>query len=349
MVDFRKRSGCFTSDGKDHFIGGISPFFRLDVFNGTAAEAAGSGQGFHFVYFRGMADGTGYIYTKGAGGAFSPNKKAGVEGGGELLAPSPGPVTISTLEGGGFTVVNTGQNSLGPEISVTAISTADIPVATNSGVNGLTAGSTVRFYDVTGAPQIAGIPFTVGHNTLSDTTFSIDYLDKLAAAGTTAKARILYKGQNGNPRSYYITKIEKGQQTKVTFSETHNFTVGKRGKFMILDGILGMPEANGLEACVVAVDTDPKTGNTVTLDIDSRNFADFKFPDSSNLKFTPAQFIPTGICNTGDDCCNCTETDGISIGVMLKAGKTGPAGQEGDKIYWELTGGEIGCWGKSFV
>lgn len=350
MVDFRNRSGCFTSDGKDHFIGGISPFSRITVFNATAAEATGSGQGFKFVYYRGMADGTGFIYTKEAGGGGgAPSKKAGLQGGGELYAPSPGPINISTLEGGGFTIVNTGQNSLGPEITVSAISTAEPPVATNSGKNGLTAGSTVRFYDVTGAPQIAGIPFTVGNNTLTDTTFSIDYLGKLATAATTAKARILYKGQNGNPRSYFITKIEKGQQTKVTFSETHNFTVGKRGKFMILDGILGMPEANGLEGCVVAVDTDPKTGNSITLDIDSRNFADFKFPDSSNLKFTPAQFIPTGICNTEQDCCNCTQTDGISIGVMLKAGKTGPAGQSGDKIYWELFGGDIGCWGKSFV
>lgn len=338
MTDFRKRSGCFTSDGTDFYLRGISPFFRLDVWNATQAEAEGSGQGFHFVFYRGMADGSGFIYTKGAAGGGAPEV---------LLAPSPGPVTISSLEGTGFTIVNTGEDSLGPEITVSAISTAEPPVATNSGTNGLTAGSIVRFTNVAGAPQIAGIPFTVGNNTLSATTFSIDYLPKLATAGTTAKARILLQGQNNNAKTFYITKITKGEQTKVQFSTTHNFKKGDRGTFMILDEVFGMSEINDKKACVVDVDTEPKAGNTITVDIDSRNFSDFKFPDSSNLKFTPAQFVPAGSCTTAEtQCCSCSKGNDIAIAVLFKAGKGSPAGQKGDKIYWHLTGTEIGCWGK---
>lgn len=337
MTDFRKRSGCFTSDGTDFYLRGISPFFRIDVWNATQAEAEGSGQGYHFIFYRGMADGSGFIYTKGAASG-APEV---------LLAPSPGPVNISTLEGNGFIVVNTGEDSLGPELTVSAISTAEPPVATNSGKNGLTAGSIVRFTNVEGAPQIAGIPWTVGHNTLSDTTFSVDYLPKLATAGTTAKARILFQGQNNNAKTFFITKIEKGQQTKVQFSTTHNFQKGARGKFMILDEVFGMSEINGLDACVVDVDTEEKKGNTITVDIDSRNFSDFKFPDSSNLKFTPAQFIPAGSCPTKEtQCCLCSKGNDIAMAVLLKAGKGSPAGQKGDKIYWHLTGTEIGCWGK---
>ncbi|MGH7240482.1 MAG: hypothetical protein ACREHG_10540 [Candidatus Saccharimonadales bacterium] len=338
MTDFRKRSGCFTSDGTDFYLRGISPFFRIDVWNATQAEAKGSGQGFHFIFYRGMNDGSGFIYTKGAATGGVPEV---------LLAPSPGPVNISSLEGNGFTIVNTGEDSLGPEIPVTAISTANIPVATNTGTNNLTAGSIVRFTNVTGAPQIAGIPFTVGNNTLTNTTFSIDYLPKLATAGTTATARVLLQGQNNNAKTYFITKIEKGEQTKVTFSITHNFKKGDRGTFFILDDVFGMSEINGMSACVVAVDTDPKTGNSITLDIDSRNFSDFTFPDSSNLKFTPAQFVPAGSCSTQDNqCCLCKKGNDIAMVVLLKAGKGSPAGQSGDKIYWHLTGTEIGCWGK---
>lgn len=338
MTDFRKRSGCFTSDGTDYYLRGISPFFKLEVFNVTQAEAEASGQGFKFVYYRGMNDGSGIVYTKGAASGGGPEA---------MLAPSPGPVNVSTLEGNGFTVINTGENSLGPEIEISAISTAEPPVATNSGKNALTAGSTVIFTNVEGAPQIAGIPFTVGNNTLSDTTFSIDYLPKLGAAGTKAKARILYIGQNNNAKTFYITKIEKGQQTKVQFSTTHNMKKGDRGTFMILDDVFGMPEANQLSGCVVDVDTEEKKGNTVTLDIDSRNFSDFTFPDNSNLKFTPAQFIPAGVCSTGNaQCCLCKKGNDIAMAVVLKAGKGSPAGQKGDKIYWEMTGSEISCWGK---
>lgn len=343
-MDFRKRSGCFTSTGEDYLISGISPFSSITVLNYTQAAATGADQGFKFVYYRGMEDGGGVVYLKGAGGGGGAPSKV------MRAAGTAGPVSVNTMDGTGFTIINTGQDALGPEISVTAISTAEPPVATNTGTNGLVAGSVVQFINVEGAPQIAGIPFTVGNNTLSATTFSIDYLPKLDAAGTTAKARVLLRGRNDNPKVFYITAIEKGETTKVKFSETINLKKGVQGRFQILDDVFGMSEINGRKACVIDVDTDPKTGNTITVDIDSRNFKDFTFPKAADTKFTPAQFIPLGTCQGKDDLC-CGNPPGLftnsaAIGVLLKAGKTSPAGQKGDKIYWEMCGNDLGCWGK---
>lgn len=141
--------------------------------------------------------------------------------------------------------------------------------------------------------------------------------------------------------------VEKGDTTKITLSETHNFVVGTKVNFMV-DQAFGMQQLNGKNACITAIDKDPKTGNTITVNIDSRNFKDFVFPKKDNYKFTPAQVVPVGGCNSK----GCCDTDGLrytnsgAIGVMLKAGKNSPGGEKGDKIYWELSGNDLGCWGK---
>lgn len=344
-MDIKKRNGCFTSDGTDYIISGISPFNKISVLNYTQAAAKGSGV--FFLYYKGMEDGGGVILTKSAGGNGTPPET--LLDGALLADPVSAPLEMNVMVGTGFTIINTGEDSLGPEISITAISTASPPVATNSGTNNLVAGSTVQFFEVTGAPQIAGIPFTVGNNTLGGTTFSIDYLDKLATAATTAKARVLLRGKNSNPRVFFITKVEKGQTTKITLSETHNFTVGTEVNFMI-DAAFGMQQLDGKTGCITEIDTDPKTGNTITVNIDSRNFSDFAFPKADNLKFTPAQVIPLGNCNSmSKGCCDfggMKYGNQAAIGIVLKAGKNSPAGVKGDKIYWELSGNDLGCWGK---
>lgn len=342
-MDMRKRNGCFTSTGADYTITGISPFCRIVVVNYTQAAATGADQGFKFEYWRGMEDGGGIVYTKGAGGGGGAPSKV------LRAAGTAGPVSVNTLDKIGFTLINTGQDAYGPEIDVTAISTAEPPVATNTGKNNLVAGSIVQFFNVEGAPQIAGMPFTVGNNTLTDTTFSIDYLPKLATAGTTAKAKVLLRGQNSNPKVLYITKIVKGQTTEVFFSTTHNYTTKGAAVSFMIPSAFGMVEMDRKKACIVDINTDPKTGNSVTVDIDSRNFTDFAFPAADNLKWSPAQMIPVGDC-MGKPCCDNNKMmfgNDAMIGVLLKAGKGSPAGVKGDKIFWQIEGNDLGCWGKS--
>ena len=59
--------------------------------------------------------------------------------------------------------------------------------------------------------------------------------------------------------------------------------------------------------------------------------------------------IPVGDC-MGKPCCDNNKMmfgNDAMIGVLLKAGKGSPAGVKGDKIFWQIEGNDLGCWGKS--
>ncbi len=249
------------------------------------------------------------------------------------------------LTSGGFTYVDSTLNQYGVvNATVTAVSTASIPVVTNSGTNGLAAGSIVRLLNVAGAPQLGGIDFTVGYNTLGTTTFSLDYMAQLSVAGTTGSWMQVKFDPIYYPRRRFITKISKASLAVVTLSVTHGYKVGQLVR-MVVPSEFGMVEMDGLQATIVAINTTTTTGNTITLDVDSSAFTTFAYPLAASYPFTSAQVVPMGedtaeALYAGVDILSDATVNTGFIGMQLAAGANSPAGQSSDVIYWQA--------GKSF-
>jgi hypothetical protein len=318
------QQGKFTSDGTTKVLQIRSDIDWMQVINYTIADAdQTTAVGVEYYWQRGMSDDTGIEYKK-SNAANAAN-------------------LTDAMASGGFTLLDTSGSPLGTlNATITAISTAAIPVATNSGTNGLVAGDVVRFTDVTGAQQLGGFDFTVGHNTLTTTTFSLDYMSQLGGAGTTGSWRKI----NFDPQFYPVTRTitkatSSGTSTVVTLSVKHGYTAGQAVRFVV-PSAYGMVELDGLIGNITSVDTTLTTGNTITVDIDSSAFTAFAWPATADVPFSPAYVVPVGETASGSYANNLDDaTDNVSyIGMQLAAGTDSPAGASNDVIYWRA--------GKSF-
>lgn len=289
----------------------------VKVYNYTKAGANGQNDvyfqgvanafaGVEFYWQRGMAAGTGIVRYK-SNAASTLNE--------------------DTMVSGGFTLYDPVNNQSGAlNATVTAISTASIPVVSNSGTNNLLPGDVVRIINVTNAQQLGGFDFTVGYNTLTSGTFSLDYMSQLALAGTTGSWRKINFDPIFYPRHRFISKITQASQAVVTLTVTHGYTVGQEVR-VIVPSDYGMVEINELSATIVAIDTTPTTGNTITLNIDSSSFTAFAFPVNADVPFSPAMIVPIGeaaigsVANSLDDATRNT----AFLGMILGAGGDGNA------------------------
>ena len=243
------------------------------------------------------------------------------------------------LTSGGFTYIDTSVNYYGlVNATVTAVSTASTPVVTNSGTNGLAAGTIVRLLNVAGAPELGGVDFTVGYNTLSSSTFSLDYMSQLSVAGTTGSWMAVNFDPLYYPRRRFITKITQAAQAVVTLSVTHGYQVGQVVR-MVVPAAFGMTQMNGLQATIVAINTTTTTGNTITLNVNSSAFSAFSYPAAAAVPFTSAQVVPMGedtadaLSQNVNILSDATINTGF-IGMNLAAGANSPAGQNGNVMYW---------------
>jgi len=320
------QQGKFTSDGSSKTLQIRSDVDWMWVYNYTQVAADAASTGYKFYWQRGLADGDGFEYQSNA-------------------TNNAIDLTVLGAGGGGFTLVDTSDSPNGAlqtaagANAVTDISNAAIPVATNSGANGLVAGDVVRLYNVTGAQQLGGYDFTVGHNTLSGTTFSLDYMAQIVAAttGTYAWRKIKWNPLY-YPRHRSITKITNASSAVVTMSVTHGFTVGQEVRFVVPEAF-GMVEMDGLKGTITAIDTTVTSGNTITVDIDSSAFSAFSFPLSAAAPFSQALVIPVGEDVAEARSAGVSELDDATvnqgyIGMILGAGQDAPAGQNNDVIYW---------------
>lgn len=239
----------------------------------------------------------------------------------------------------GFTLLDTSVVIDGSLVStITDISNAAIPVVTNSGTNGLSAGQTVRLINVAGAQQLGGMDFTVGRNTLSATTFSLDYMAQIVAATTiTGSWRVVSTNPLFYPARRFITAITKASQAVVTVSVTHSYKVGQAVR-LIVPAIYDMTEMNGLLGNVVAI-TQNATNNSITLDIDSSAFTTFAFPITTEVPFTFAEVVPVGedtalaLQESVDILTDATYNSGV-VGMQLAGGAGNPGGAASDVMYW---------------
>lgn len=321
------QQGRFTSDGTSKILSIRSDVDWMRVYNVTIATASQTtAVGVEYYWQRGFPDGAKWSYFKSNAAAAANLSQYITSNGFTLLDTSLNP--------------NGALNTAAGANAVTDISNAAIPVATNSGTNGLVAGDVVRLYNVTGALQLGGYDFTVGYNTLSGTTFSLDYMAQIVAAttGTYAWRRIKFNPIY-YPRRRSITKISSsGTSSVVTLSVTHGYTVGQQVRFVVPDAF-GMVEMNGLQGTITAINTTTTSGNTITVDIDSSAFTAFSFPLSAAVPFSQALVIPFGEdtaaaldadVNILDDA---TVNQGL-IGMQLAGGANNPGGASSDVVYW---------------
>lgn len=238
----------------------------------------------------------------------------------------------------GFTLVDSSVNpNAALQATITAISNASIPVVSNSGTNGLSAGDVVRLYNVASAQQVGGFDFTVGYNTLTTGTFSLDYMSQIVA-GTTGSFRKLNFDPLFYPRRRYITKISQAASAVVTLSVTHGYKVGQEVRFIVPDAF-GMSEISGLLGTITAINTATTNGNTITVNIDSSGFTAFAWPLSAAVPFTAAEVVPVGedtsaALAAGVDILSDATLNTGYIGMVLTGGANNPGGGASDVVYW---------------
>lgn len=319
------QQGRFTSDGGVKRLDIRSDVDWMEVYNYTVADddTQTTQVGVQYYWQRGMADGTGIEY-----------RKSNAANADQL---------VTALASGGFTLLDTSSQVPGPLNDVasgndiTAISAGPPPVVTNNGDNGLSAGDVVRLIDITGGQQLGGIDFTVGNDTLSSTSFSLDYMPAIGAATTGSWRKIPFQPQY-YPRKRFITSISQAGSAVIVLSVTHGFTAGQAVRIKV-PAAYGMSEIDGLIGNITAVNTST---NSITVDINSSAFSAFAFPLTGGVPFDFAEVIPVGQTADGTYA-NVLDgaTDNVSlIGMELGAGADGPAGSNNDVVYWRA--------GKSF-
>ena len=282
------QQGRFTSDGTSKELNIRSDVDWMEVINYTVADddTQTTAVGVQYFWQRGMADDTGIEY-----------KKSNAANAAQLT---------TALASGGFTLLDTSDQTPGTlNSTITAVSNAAIPVVTNSGTNGLSAGDVVRLIDITGAQQLGGMDFTVGNNTLTSTTFSLDYMAQIVAGTTGSWRKISFQPQF-YPRRRTITGITAATSAVITMSVTHGFTAGQAVRLKV-PSAFGMTEMDNLIGNITAVST---ANNTITVDINSSAFTAFSFPLTAGVPFTFAEVIPVGetangtFANSLDDATN---------------------------------------------
>lgn len=313
------QQGRFTSNGSARTLQIRSDVDWLKVYNTTVAAAnQTTAVGVSYMWLRGFPAGAQWEHLKSNAAAAANLDQY--------------------LTSGGFTLVDSSVQAPGVlNSTITAVSNAAIPVVTNSGTNGLVAGDVVRLINIAGAQQLGGFDFTVGYNTLSTTTFSLDYMSQIVA-GTTGAWRKINFDPLFYPRRRFITKITQASSAVVTLSVTHGYKVGQLVRFVV-PAAYGMVEMDGLQGTITAIDTTTTTGNSITVNIDSSAFTTFAFPVTGDYPFTAAEVIPVGedtaqALSAGVDILSDATLNTGYIGIQLAAGANSPAGQNNDVIYW---------------
>lgn len=312
------QQGSFTSTGNNVYIPLESGVDWMTVYNITQAAANQT-----------VAVGVKYYWQSG----FAANSQWAT-----LKAEAADAANLEQYTTvGGFNYIDTSLQAPGIlHATITAISNAAIPVVTNTGTNGLIPGNIVRLINVAGAQQFGGMDFTVGYNTLSGTTFSLDYAPQITA-GTVGSWRLIAFNPIFYPRHRFITSISQAAQAVVITSVTHGYQVGQAVRFNV-PAAFGMVEINGLEGNIVAINTTD-TVNSFTVDINSSAFTAFAFPTSVEVPFTPAVVVPIGedtalaLANNVNILSDATFNTAFT-GMVLTGGEGFPGGADEDNMFW---------------
>ena len=372
--------GRFVSTGANTSIAipmGVDWFEIIDY---TKAGANGASAtdfvGVRYYWQLGMADGTGQVeYKSNSSNAINMDTLA--FGGFTLVDTSGSPVgTITTTTGDGAT---TGASIDASSPRIVTIDEATIAPLVYSRLLGKDIVRMSRLSGGTAAPLFAGIDFTFASLTAASatqTTFTLSNTNTgVANAGTATFNTADIIPIKWNPywypsiRNIYGMK-SSGVNTIVYPTVKPFYVVGQSVRINVPQNTptgtdWGMSQINGLVGNVVAVATSAPW--SFTIDIDSSGFTTFNQPGSASMPITTQGVQWASVVPIGDVAMQILDTSGNPIptnafnestfnqaymGIVLGVGGTdsgassgtpnisGPAGKEGDVMYWRA--------GKSF-
>ena len=307
------QSGTFTGTGEDIYLQIRSDVDSIKVYNYTTASAAG-GVGCEFTWVRGMAAGTGLVYSKTA---------------------AVNALELDNMTAGGFTLYDTSIPVVSNPVASTSSTNAVRPVVATASTAGLVTGSTVILSGIAAAPTICGIPFDID-TVVANTSFRVRWplANAPGAVGGAGFYRNIVSGTNiFAPRRKFIADIASvGAETVVTTTTVHEYAVGEEVRLYIPSAANGMIEADNLQGTITAVDT---VNNTFTLDIDSSSFTAFAWPAAADSPYTPAQCMAFGSVAAGNQTYldDATRNE-ATVGIILGGGVGFPGGDAADVMYY---------------
>jgi hypothetical protein len=232
----------------------------------------------------------------------------------------------------GFNPIDATNNVPSAPIAITAISAGNPPIVSTPDTSDLVEGSIIEIVNVAGAQQFGGMLFTVD-TIVDNTSFRLPFAPQIVA-GTTGFYRIVPDDAIFFPRRRFITNIVPGATTRVTesveISRPHIPGMFLRLNVPPIYGSISQ-NINGLGGTIIGIDD---TTNSSILDLDSTGMGSFSFPLSADVPFTQAQTIPVGYEVDLGFPQGGTENR-AAFGIELDIGADGPAGVEGDVIYWQ--------------
>jgi len=187
---------------------------------------------------------------------------------------------INNVAGISF-VADSGDQTPGPAVAVTAITAASPGVISSASTAGV--GDVVRVYGTTGMLQVGGWDFTLTAVNPGVTQTSQNLIAAgFAAPATAGFIRIIPFFPRMYPVTRRITAITTGVSTVIALNVTHFYTVGQKVRVTVPAGY-GMTQMTGLLGTITAIGTAiGGCTNTITVDIDSSAFTAFAFPTSAN-------------------------------------------------------------------
>lgn len=307
------QSGTFVSTGEDIYLQIRSDVDSIKVYNYTTASAAG-GAGCEFYWQRGMAAGTGLVYSKTA---------------------AVNALELDNMTSGGFTLYDTSIPVVSSPVATTSSTNATQPVIATASTAGLVTGSQVILSGIATAPTICGIPFDID-TVVANTSFRVRWplANAPGAVGGAGFYRNIVSGTNiYAPRRKFIADIASvGTTTEIITTTVHGYEIGEKVRLYVPSAANGMIEINNLLGTVIDVDT---VTNSFTLDIDSSSFSAFVWPAAADSPYTPAQCMAIGSDASGNQTFldDATRNE-ATIGIILGGGVGFPAGDTNDVMYY---------------
>jgi hypothetical protein len=247
----------------------------------------------------------------------------------------------------GFTYVTSYPN---PEAALTGTTITNATPAVATVTNTYSEGDRVVIYNSVGALQYSGMTFTI--SSVSGSGFTLLGLNTPGSAATAFTVRRIPKLGRVEPRALFITGITQAAQGVVTVSEAHNYVVGEKIVFNI-PGSFGMTQLNSYTQRVPATITAVGT-YTMTINVNTTNFAAFAFPATSGSPTTQlfamltsagqsTQYNPVSNVTTGYNFTYVPYHTGQFIPYMyVPSGAQSPGGAASDIIVWEAYKFETG-------
>lgn len=312
------QQGKFTSTGSSILIPLRSEVTWMNVYNSSSMASATNGDCQQAYWQFGMAQGAGILY--------------------KYVSASTA-LNATFVTSGGFTYVDTSAaNTNAVNATITAISTSTPPTVTNTGVNGLVAGSIVKITNANGgAYALNGIEWVVGSGSLTNTTFQLLTAPTLSTAATSGSWQLVSYAPIYYPQACVVVSIlSVGNVTSIATNVNNNYKVGQQIRLNIVDPIYGAWTAlNGRSFTVTAIVDD----YSFDIDADLSSFGTLNFPVTATSPFTPAQVAPVGQNTAYSEAQNVNilsdaTVNTAQVGLILQGGAGSPAGASGDVIYW---------------